>query len=191
MAVCTFEFEATPETGMSCSLQTKRIGGVRRRAARGFTLIELLIVVAIVSVMAAIAIPVIGNTLRVYKMRAAVTQVTSVISSTRYQAIFHGCKTQVVMTAATSTYQMQSEAPAYGGQTCATAFSNVGTALPLLATGITLNQDVTFTFTPGGGVGSNPAMNPMQLTLSYPGFTAQVVNEQITVSNYGNITVTP
>jgi type IV pilus assembly protein PilA len=173
------------------SSQTKRKGGVRKRAARGFTLLELLIVVAIASVMAAIAIPVIGNTLRVYKMRAAVTQVTSVISSTRYQAIFHGCKTQVVMTAATATYQMQSEAPAYGGQACATAFTNVGAALPLLATGITLNQNVTLTFTPGGGVGSNPAMNPIALTLSYPGFTAQVVNEQITVSNYGNITVTP
>jgi type IV pilus assembly protein PilA len=176
---------------MKRSLQTKRIGGIRKRAARGFTLLELLIVVAIASVMAAIAIPVIGNTLRVYKMRSAVTAVTSVISSTRYQAIFHGCKTQVVLTASTSTYQVQTEAPAYGGQVCGTAFTNVDGALPLMGTGIALNQNVTLTFTPGGGVGSNPAMNPIQLTLSYPGFTTTVVNEQITVSNYGNITVTP
>ncbi|MGC1903835.1 MAG: prepilin-type N-terminal cleavage/methylation domain-containing protein [Candidatus Acidiferrum sp.] len=173
------------------SSQTKRKGGARSRSVRGFSLVELCIVMAIASLLAAFAIPIIGNTLRVYKMRSAVTSVTGVISSTRYQAIFHGCKAQVVFTASTYSYQVQSEAPAFGGQVCANAFTDVGTAVPLMGAGIALNQNVTLTFTPGGGVGSNPAMTPIQLTLSYPGFTSTVPSEQITVSNYGNITVTP
>ena len=48
---------------------------VRARAARGFTLLELVIVVAIGMILAGMAIPFIGNTLRVYRMRSAVTSV--------------------------------------------------------------------------------------------------------------------
>jgi type II secretory pathway pseudopilin PulG len=171
--------------------QIRRGDTVRARAARGFTLLELVLVVAIGMIIAGMAVPVITNTLRVYKMRSATTSVTSAISSGRYQAIFHGCKTQIVFTAASYSYQLQSEQPAYGGQACLAAFANVGTALPLMGNGVAINQNVTFTFTPGGGVGSTPAMNPMQMILTYPGFTTSVPQETIQVSNYGNITVTP
>ena len=67
-----------------------------------------MIVVAIAMILAAIAVPFIGNTMRVYKMRAAVTSVTSAISSARYQSIFHGCKTQIVFTKSSYSYQIQS-----------------------------------------------------------------------------------
>jgi prepilin-type N-terminal cleavage/methylation domain-containing protein len=164
---------------------------VRARAARGFTLIELLVVIAIAGVLSAMAIPVIANTMRVYRMRAAVTSLTGAISSARYQAIFHGCKTQIVFTASSYSYQVQSEQPAYGGQACLTAYANVGGAVPLIGQGVALNQNVTMIFSPGGGVSSTPAMSPMQMILSYPGFTTTVPQETIQVSNYGNITVTP
>jgi Tfp pilus assembly protein FimT len=154
-------------------------------------MLELLVVIAIASILAAMAIPGFVNTLRIYRMRSAVSSVTGAISSTRYQAIFHGCKTQVVFTASSYSYQLQSEQPAYGGQACLTAFANVGSAVPLMGKGMALNQNVTLTFTPGGGVGSTPAMNPIQMVLSYPGFTSTVPSETIQVSNYGNITVTP
>lgn len=164
---------------------------VRARAARGFTLLELVVVVAIAMILGAIAIPFIGNTMRVYKMRAGVTSVTSAISSARYQAIFHGCKTQVVFTASSYSYQIQSQQPAIGGQACLAAYANVGGAVPLMGKGIAINQNVTMTFSPGGAVGSTPAMNPIQMVLTYPGFTTTVQQETIQVSNYGNITVTP
>jgi prepilin-type N-terminal cleavage/methylation domain-containing protein len=173
------------------STQIRKGAKVRARATRGFTLMELLIVVAIGMILAGMAVPVINNTLRVYKMRAAVTTLTSAISNARYQAIFHGCKTQIVFTAAAYTYQISSQQPAYGGQACLTAYAPVTTALPLSGTGLALNQTVTLTFTPGGGVASTPVMNPIQIILTYPGFTGTVPQETIQVSNYGNITVTP
>jgi prepilin-type N-terminal cleavage/methylation domain-containing protein len=176
---------------MTRSSRLRRGVSVRARTARGFTLLELLVVIAIASVLAAMAVPVIVNTLRVYRMRAAISSVTGAISSARYQAIFHGCKTQIVFTAASYSYQVSSEQPAYGGQACLTAYANVGGAVPLMGQGVAINQNVTFTFSPGGGVSSTPAMSPMQMTLTYPGFITSVPTEVITVSTYGNVTVAP
>jgi type II secretory pathway pseudopilin PulG len=92
---------------MNCSVPTQlRTKHARReRRSLGFTLLELLLVIAVGMILAAIAVPVIGNTLRVYAMRAATTSLSGAISSSRYQAIFHGCKSQVVFTAASYSYQ--------------------------------------------------------------------------------------
>ncbi len=164
----------------------------RARASRGFTLLELVLVVAVGMILSAIAIPIIGNTMRVYAMRSAVSSLTGAISSSRYQAIFHGCKSQVVISHATYSYQVQSEAPAFGAAPgCAAAFTNVGTAIPLMGRGVALGADLTLTFSPGGSVISNPVASPITLTLTYPGFTTTVPAETITVSNYGNVTVAP
>jgi prepilin-type N-terminal cleavage/methylation domain-containing protein len=176
---------------MVCSSNITKGATVRARAARGFTLLELVVVVAIAMILAAMAIPFIGNTMRVYKMRAATTSVTSAISSARYQSIFHGCKTQIVFTKSSYSYQIQSQQPAIGGQACLTAYANLGGSVPLMGQGVAINQNVTMTFSPGGAVGSTPVMNPIQMTLTYPGFTGTVPQETIQVSNYGNITVTP
>ncbi len=161
----------------------------RRRASRGFTLVELMLVVAVGLILAGMAVPVIQNTMHVYALRSAITSLTGAISSSRYQAIFHGCKSQVVFTAASYSYQVQSEAPAYGGLACAAAFTNVGNAVPLQGHGPTLGANITLTFSPGGAVTSTPAASPITLVLTYPGTALPA--ETITVSNYGNVTVAP
>jgi len=117
---------------MICSLRSHRNTRQlsRARLSRGFTLLELLIVVGIVIILSALAVPVIQNTMRVYAMRSAISSITGVISSTRYQAIFNGCQSQLVITKANFSYQIQSENPGVGGATCNGAFANVGGLTP-------------------------------------------------------------
>jgi Tfp pilus assembly protein FimT len=173
------------------STQIRKGSRVPARTARGFTLMELCIVVAIGMLLAAAAVPMITNTVRIYRMRSAIASVTSAISAARYQSIFTGCKTQLTITKASYNYQFASEAPAITGSTCLAAFANVGSAVPFMGTGVAINQNVTLTFTPGGAVSSVPVQAPLiQIVLTYPGFSA-VPQETVQVSSYGNITVTP
>ncbi len=78
--------------------QHRTLARVRGRGSRGFTLLELVLVIAVGMILAAMAVPVIWNTMRIYSMRSAISSLTGAISSSRYQAIFHGCKSQVVFT---------------------------------------------------------------------------------------------
>ena len=159
-------------------------------ASKGFTLIELVLVVAITLVIVAMAIPMVSNVTSYFKMRGAVQSVTGAVQSTRYQAIFNGCPYQIVLTAASSSYQVQNSCPS------GTPFANYCTSgvaacpVPLSGSGtpITLDKDVTLTFSPGGKVTS--ATFPgggITMTITYPGKTPEVIQ----VSSYGNIHVTP
>lgn len=174
------------------SSQIRKGKTVRACAARGFTLIELMVVIGIASLLAAMAVPMIWNTLRVYKMRSATSSISSAISSTRYQAIFTGCKTQIAFSKASYTYQVSSEAPALTGSACLVAFAATTPKLPLMGNGVSIDQDVTLTFSPGGAVSSVPVQAPLiTMTLTYAGFTSTVPTEKVQVSTYGNVTVTP
>jgi len=156
--------------------------------ARGFTLLELVFVILIVLVMTAMAAPLVNNTVSFFRLRGAVSSVTGAIQSTRYQAIFQGCPYQIVFTAATSTYQVQSQCPAGGPfvNFCSPATLAV-CPKPISGSGtpITLNADITMTFSPGGKITSATA--PMVMVLTYGGKPP----ENITVSSYGSINVTP
>jgi len=178
---------------MICSLRSHRNTRQlsRARLSRGFTLLELLIVVGIVIILSALAVPVIQNTMRVYAMRSAISSITGVISSTRYQAIFNGCQSQLVITKANFSYQIQSENPGVGGATCNAAFANVGGLTPFQGKSIALNSDITLTFKPSGAVASTPVANPITLILSNTAPGSALLPENIQVSTYGNITVTP
>lgn len=158
-------------------------GTAWRRAARGFSLLELVVVVGIILVMTAIALPVVQSSLNAYKVSTAVAAVNNAVQTTRYRAIQVGYPFQVVFTRATSTYQIQSDPTDTGN------FANVGNPIVFTTVPNMMNQNTTLTFRPGGAVASPQALanGSTPMTLTY----LNVTPELITVSAYGRINVTP
>ncbi len=96
------------------------------RSSTGFSLVELVIVVAIALIVMAIAIPGIRRSLQFYSLRSGITSVTGAIQSTRYQAIFHGCRYQIVFSAAAYSYTVANQVPAAGNSTCTGVYGAPG-----------------------------------------------------------------
>jgi Tfp pilus assembly protein FimT len=158
----------------------------RRRHVHGFTLLELLFVLVIVILMTAMAVPLVNNVLGLYRLRSAVSSVTGLIQSARYQAISSGYAYQVVLSQAASTFQVQSDPNRTGTFTNYCVPVAASCPVPLSNSGITavLGADTTLQFRPSGIVTATAGSTT--LTLTYGSKT-----ETITVSSYGNIKVTP
>jgi prepilin-type N-terminal cleavage/methylation domain-containing protein len=152
----------------------KHRSAARRR--RGFSLVELMVVVLVVLVLTAMAIPQIQAALYTYRLNAAVSASTWAIQTTRYQAIMHGYPYQVAFNAAQNSFQILSEP---GG---VTPFANVGTAVPFAPTVVIFSPSTTLQFSPNGSV--TAVLGQMIYTVAYQGAT-----KTVTVSNYGSITV--
>jgi len=58
-----------------------------RRRCRGFTLIELMVVIALVAIFAALALPSFNETVRRYRVSTAATEITDALQLARAQAI--------------------------------------------------------------------------------------------------------
>lgn len=158
----------------------------RHRQVLGFSMLELLITVVVAIVGTVIAVPLINNVMGAYRLRSAVSSVTGLIQSARYQAISSGYAYQVVLTKATSTYQVQSDPNRTGtfSNYCVPAAASC--AVPLSNSGIVavLGADTTLQFRPSGIV--TAVAGSTTLTLTYGSKT-----QTIAVSSYGNIKVTP
>jgi prepilin-type N-terminal cleavage/methylation domain-containing protein len=163
--------------------------GLREKSTRGFTLLELIFVLLIALIMAGMAVPLLNNTMTVYRLRGAASSVSGSIQATRYQAIFNGYPFRLVLDSAAGTYQVQRDQARAGVFTnfCVPAAASCPVPLTGSGTKVALGADTTFTFSPGGTVQSTTAAAGVTtMVLTYSGKT-----ETITVSSYGNIKVTP
>ncbi len=85
---------------------------MKRRTTAGFSLIEALVVVSIICVLAAIAIPMSLNAVKTYRLSAAVAATTGALQATRYQAIMHGYQYQLTLTSSTLSLSSLQHGPA-------------------------------------------------------------------------------
>jgi Tfp pilus assembly protein FimT len=151
---------------------------------KGFSLLELVVVLGIVIVFVVISVPLVASASRNYRLNGAAAAIAGAIQKTRYQAIQDGCSYQIVFTAGTTTYQVQSQTLAGNPPTCAAAFTNVGGLVPWTSTNqITLPTSTTFQFNPNGVVTAPVGGMVFQLSNA-------VQTRTITVSGVGNATVT-
>jgi prepilin-type N-terminal cleavage/methylation domain-containing protein len=157
--------------------------GDRNRRQRGFTMIELVVVILIALIIMAAGIPAVSSAIGNYRLHSDVASATWAIQSTRYQALMEGYPFEVTFNSSTKVYQILS-ASTPGAPT---TFSNVGSSVPLSGSAMTMNQTVTYTFSPMGLVTASPAtaLSTSPMVITAWGNTATIV-----VSNYGNITVT-
>jgi Tfp pilus assembly protein FimT len=84
------------------------IGPVHQRRS-GFTLVDLLITISLVSVMAAIGIPVIYPALVDYRMKSAIEEVQGAVDYCRSKAMITGNRTRVTFDTAAETLLLEEE----------------------------------------------------------------------------------
>jgi prepilin-type N-terminal cleavage/methylation domain-containing protein len=153
--------------------KSRQSGTRSARRNGGHTLMELIMVVAIGSILTAVAVPSVRSVINNYRLNSAVAMAKWAIQSTRFQALSKGYNYQVVFDGTNINYQIQNLP---SGST----YQNVGSVVPLAAWPMTMNQGSTITFQPNGFVTATNS----SFTITYQGVTAT-----LTVSNYGNVTV--
>ena len=159
------------------------VAKTNRNSQRGFTLLELVVVVAIILVVTAMALPYARNTIRVYRLNAAASAVSGVIQSTRYQAIMVGCPYTLTFTTSSMNYQLATQNITGTPPTCATSYSNVGSAVPWTTSKeIAIDQNVTLQFNPSGTVTATTGSLQFNLKLG-------TMTKAFTVSGVGNVSI--
>ena len=166
----------------------QRINGSAAERDAGFTIIEILVTITIALILTAMAIPLLQNVLTGYRLNGAVSSMSGIIQSTRYQAIFNGYPFQVVIDKTAMTYQVTSDPNRAGAFTnfCVPAAASCPVSLTGSSIPVAIGANTTITFSPGGSVTSTTAAGGLtQIVVTY-----KSKQETINVSSYGNVKVT-
>lgn len=153
---------------------------MRRKATNGFSMIELVVVLGVVMVMMAFALPNMRTAMDGIRHRNAVVAATSAIQSTRFQAIRFGTTYRLAFNPVAATYQISRIPPGVPG-----AFVNVGGPLPLGSGTLALNQATTFDFAPNGTV--TASVGAMNFQVQHGTGIYQKIRT-ITVTRVGHVT---
>lgn len=113
-----------------------------RSTAAGFTLIEALIVVALVSVLAGVAAPLIAGGMARYNLTSAAQQVASTIRSARFQAVGRNARLRIVFNAAARQYSREVWDPVDAAWEAVTLAGNAGAEVGTLQNGISFAAGV-------------------------------------------------
>jgi len=164
---------------MGLSDVNNEVGGRARRSPvqsdAGYSMLQMVVAFAVVAVLVTIAFPTTMNSLRNYRLTAAVAAATGAISATRFQAIMHAYPYNITFNSSNATYQVASEPPQ------ATTFTNVGTAVPLSGVGdVTVSPTTTLQFNANGTVSATTGS--LSFTISNP-----LMTHTITVTGVGDV----
>ena len=154
-------------------------------AEAGVTLVEVALTISVLGVLMGIGVPLVQSALKSYHLSAAVSAVSGVIGSTRYQAVMNGCSYRVAFTQNTTSYQVTNEALSGSLPACAGSFTNVGGAVPWSSSGdVSMSPSTTLQFSPNGIVAATTGAMTFSLTNG-----SRI--EQVVISGVGNVSVSP
>ena len=149
----------------------------------GFSVVELLIVLAVGTILSAIAIPMFNRAMINMRMNSTVSGITGAISKTRYRAIYNSQVYTLAITAPANTYVVKN------------VNTNTGDpSVPLPSQAIVLNGGVnatyTFTLCPNGTVYGAGGACPGNSTAPVLAVAYQGRQINVNVSSAGNATTT-
>src|SRR3990167_7595899 len=98
--------QTTEITGVVAGMHLVSLPVRTMRQSAGFTLIEILLVVAVVSVMAAMTVPTVAGAMDRYYILSAGQQVASTIRAARFQAVSRNQSLEVVLDLDAGEYQV-------------------------------------------------------------------------------------
>jgi len=154
-----------------------------RNDLRGFSIVELLIVMVVVGILAAMAIPRFQSAMTGMQLNSTVDAIAGVVSQTRYASIMNSQIYTLAITAPANTYVVTN---------VSTGVAN--TAVPLPSTAILINNGTaatyTFTMCPNGTVSGAGGVCPPVINTVPPALSATNGGRQvnINVSTVGNVT---